>query len=69
MLGHQSITTTQRYTHSSSKQKREAVDLLNSKSDEATGKKGELLHICDMDSKSKNKESLQKLPNHLFSMN
>ena len=45
------------------------MDLLNSKSDEATGKKGELLHICDMDSKSKNKESLQKLPNHLFSMN
>jgi len=49
ILGHSSITVTERYTHSNREQKEKAVELLVAK----PGKKGEkeekLLHICDTD--------------------
>lgn len=46
LLGHHSVLITQRYTHTNSKQKREAVQLLNQNHQKSTEKEDFLLHIC-----------------------
>ena len=69
LLGHQSIATTQRYTHSSIKQKREAVELLAEKVDEMAEKKQRLSHIWHTAPMDNQKGSLQKPANRLISMN
>jgi integrase len=51
LLGHRNVTITQRYTHTSSVQKREAVDLLVEKVPKHPQKQEELLLICDTGSR------------------
>jgi hypothetical protein len=54
LLGHFSISMTQRYTHTNRNQKINAVELLKKNKEEKEGKKtGNLLHICDMGTKRK----------------
>ncbi len=48
LLGHSTVTTTQRYTHANDDRKKRAVDLLGTKSSESPKKSEDLLHICDM---------------------
>lgn len=69
LLGHHSISVTQRYVHSNDEMKRKAVELLNMNPEKEARKKENLLHICYTDRKRQTVESLEKLPNHLFSMN
>ncbi len=52
LLGHSSVKMTERYTHSSSKQKRQAVELLGEKSQILP----DLLHICDRKKEKTSKE-------------
>jgi len=49
LLGHSSVKVTERYTHSNREQKERAVELLVKRQHEITGKKGNLLHIRDME--------------------
>lgn len=49
ILGHSSITVTERYTHSNREQKEKAVELLVAKPGKKAGKEEKLLHICDTD--------------------
>jgi len=69
LLGHSDISTTQRYVHSNDERKRKAVELLSENSEKVTEKKDNLLRICYTDRKKQAGESLEKLPNHLFSVN
>jgi len=65
LLGHHSLTITQRYTHSSIPLKREAVDLLVEKSSKSERNSTNLLHTCD----TENQPAEQKAPSPLLSMN
>ena len=65
LLGHSSVTITERYTHSFHEQKKKAVDLLVEKSDEKAEKASDLLHICDMEKRNKKDKRLT----FYFSMN
>jgi len=62
LLGHHSVTITQRYTHSNLDQKREAVELLTRKK---AKRPSELAHICHMEEKGQKKREATSL----FSMN
>jgi excisionase family DNA binding protein len=65
LLGHSSVTITERYTHSFKEQKRHAVALLDEKRHEKAKKMNDLLPICDMLKKEeKNKRLIS-----LFSVN
>ncbi len=65
LLGHRSILTTQRYTHTDEDRKRAAVELLNKRTEKRAIKKGNLLHICD----TSKEERIDKLPTISFSSN
>jgi len=62
LLGHSSVTITERYTHSFKEQKRNAVDALAEKDAEILES---LLNICDTDRCEKKKKDLRSL----FSVN
>ena len=64
LLGHSSVTTTERYTHSQKEQKKRAVELLEENQKEAIFEE-DLLHICDTEKKA----IKEKLLTNLFSMN
>jgi len=64
LLGHSSVTITERYTHTFSEQKRSAVDVLAAMKRE-TGIAGDLLNICD----TSKKEEREKTLTSLFSVN
>jgi len=53
LLGHHSVTVTQRYTHSNDEQKRKAVELLNKNPEERTEKREKLLNIVTQEIQSK----------------
>ncbi len=65
LLGHSSVTITQRYTHSNQKQKKAAVELLAEKKPQSPKKRGNLLHICDIG----DQEEKEGGTNYLFSIN
>jgi len=65
LLGHSSVTITERYTHSFGEQKRKAVELLVEKSEERAEKVSDLLHICDMGKE----EGKERLLTSLYSVN
>jgi len=58
LLGHFSVRITQRYTHSSQKTKKEAVELLAKKSLKNAENSEKLLHIRDMSSDEELKDSV-----------
>jgi len=62
LLGHSSVTITERYTHSFKEQKRSAVDALAEKEAEILEN---LLNICDTDRREKKKKDRRSL----FSVN
>lgn len=65
LLGHSSVTITERYTHSFKEQKRKAVELLVEKEQKEDRNPDNLLLICDM---KKSKQVASRL-NRLFSVN
>ena len=65
LLGHRSILTTQRYTHTDEDRKRAAVELLNKRTEKRAIKRDNLLHICD----TSKEERIDKLPTISFSSN
>ena len=64
LLGHSSVKTTERYTHSQKEQKKRAVELLEENQEEVIFEE-DLLHICDTEKKAEK----EKLLNNLFSVN
>jgi len=62
LLGHSSVTITERYTHSFKEQKRNAVDVLAEKEAENLEN---LLNICERGKRGKKKKALM----FLFSVN
>jgi integrase len=69
LLGHSSVKTTERYTHSNKEQKRNAVELLHEKTAEKAKKPENLLHSCDTDKKKSKEELPWKTVSRYFSMN
>lgn len=58
LLGHSSVTITERYTHSFHEQKEKAVELLVEKAPKTDQKEENLLHICDMESCGKKRSPI-----------
>ena len=69
LLGHSSITITQRYVHSTHERRKAAVDTLAEKTQKDAEKTRNLLHICDMDENVDKTKSTKKAPSCLFSVN
>ena len=65
LLGHSSVTITERYTHSFKEQKEKAVELLAEKPAKKGKNSDNLLHICDMEKTTKKDNPLMSL----FSVN
>ena len=65
LLGHSSVTITERYTHSFHEQKKRAVELLVEKTAKKVEKASDLLHICDM----KKRDKMEKRLTSYFSVN
>ena len=69
LLGHFSITMTQRYVHSRDEAKKRAVELLNDQAEKGTYSGENLLHRCDM-ANQPTPEPVSPLPqNHWRSWN
>jgi integrase len=69
LLGHSSITLTQRYIHSNDEMKKKAVELLGRSGEETAPEAENLLRPCDMGKKGSSTGEIKKWPTHLFSMN
>jgi excisionase family DNA binding protein len=69
ILGHYSITVTQRYVHSNDESKKKAVDLLAENAQKEPQNGGNLLHICDTGKKPLAEDSWTKCVNRLSTMN
>jgi len=65
LLGHYSITVTQRYTHSSDEMKQKAVELLN----EEPEKGQNLWHSCDMEKEALAEKTFKRCPTSSYSTN
>jgi hypothetical protein len=65
LLGHGSVTITERYTHSRQDLKKNAVGLLSDKASKQSQKGENLLHLCD----TAKTENYGRLRSHLFSAN
>ncbi|MFC2156280.1 hypothetical protein ACFLT9_00450 [Acidobacteriota bacterium] len=69
ILGHSSLTITQRYVHSNDERKRKAVELLEQNQIEIPEKKANLLHPRYTDQKGAVEDSEKTATKCLFSMN
>ena len=69
LLGHHSVTLTQRYTHSNADSKKKAVELLAKKEAESPQKEDFLLHRRYTSKKKSTQEEKRESLNHLISWN